>query len=265
MNTRHVRVCTVLTFIAGATASASAAAQQSPWSVSILGGDSVATAGSLRAPGTATVTDLGALDPALAGSSGTLSLDKLRYEDLFRRRYDTGLELDYSFSHSLQTYGRFSYEGLGGRTRSFGELTSASLASPSMLSARFADADNTSLELGSRYLLFTGTSWRPFAGVSLGATHLDAIRASLTSPDLSLDLQNVRFTRPGTVFSQSLEAGVEYDPSSSFGVRFSADAQHVGTPPSANDPALASLGLNAGNDARSRWAFPVSIAAAYYF
>jgi hypothetical protein len=255
----------VLALTTGAVRAAYAANKDSPWSVSILGGDSVAVTGKLRSPATSTISDLGTVDPGLAGTSGTLSLDKLRYNDLFRSRYDTGLELDYSFDENLQSYGRFSYEGLGGRTRTMAELSTPSLTTPSSLTARFADADNMSVQLGSRYYWSTGTAWRPFAGAALGATHLDAMRASLAVPDTSLDLQNVRFTRTATVFSQSLETGVEYNPNSSSGVRFCVDADHIGTPPSARDPALTELGFDSAHDAQSRWSFPVAVAATYHF
>jgi hypothetical protein len=265
MKSRQIKLFVVMSVLAGAASSAFAADEASPWSMSIIGGDSVGVTGSMRSPTTSTITDLGAVDPALAGSSGTLSLDKLRYEDLFKRKYDTGMEVDYSMNDNLQTYGRFNYEGLGGRTRTIGDLSTASLSSASPLTARFADADNTSLELGSRYFLTTGTQWRPFAGAAIGATHLDAMRASLASPDAGLDLKNVRFTRSGTVFSQSLETGVEYDPSTALGMRFGVQADHSGAPPSADDPTLQSLGFNDGNDAKSRWSFPVSLAATYHF
>jgi len=265
MKMQHVRLVTLLALTAGAVRTVQAANPDSPWALSIYGGDSVAMTGSLRTPTTTTFTDLGTLDPALAGTSGALSLDKLRYEDLFRRRYDTGLELNYSFNENLQTFGRFNYDALGGRTRTIGELTSESVATPTPLVARFGDADNMSVELGSRYYWPTGMSWKPFVGAALGATHLDSMTASLAVPDTALDEQSVRFTRAGTVFSQSLETGVEYNPNTNFGMRFSVNADHSGAPPSANDPGLTAIGFDAAHDAQSRWAFPVAVAATYRF
>src|SRR6185369_16372028 len=119
--------------------------------------------GALRTSMDAGFTDLGPLDPALSGQSGTLHLDSLKYEDIFRRRYDTGLELDYSFSDNLQSFGRFGYNSLTGRTSAIGTLESTSLAAPATIHAHFDDADSMSLQLGSRYLWATGSDWRPFA------------------------------------------------------------------------------------------------------
>lgn len=265
MNTRHVRFLAALALAGGAARGAYAADTDSPWTMSIYGGDAVGVSGRLRAPGTSSITDLGTVDPVLTGESGTLTLDKLRYDDLFRHRYDTGLELGYAFSDNLQSYGRFSYDGLTGRSRRIGSLTIDGTSSPTPLDARFADADNMSFDVGTRYFFTTNSPWRPYAGAALGATHLDAMRATLTVPDTTLDLTNLRFTRPGTVFNQSVETGVEYNPSSTFGVRFSVDADHFGAPKSAHDPSLAELGLDSSHDAEGRWTFPVAVAATYHF
>ncbi|MEP7242875.1 MAG: hypothetical protein ABI885_04240 [Gammaproteobacteria bacterium] len=134
MKTQHVRLIALLALTAGTVRSAQAANPDSPWAISLYGGDSVAITGSLRTP-TTTFTDLGTLHPTLAGTSGALSLDKLRYDDLLRRRYDTGMELSYSFSENLQTFGRFNYDSLGGRTRRIGEITGESVTTPAPLAA----------------------------------------------------------------------------------------------------------------------------------
>jgi len=265
MNTRHVRILAALALTGGLARGAVAADSNSPWTMSIYGGDSAGMSGELRAPGTLTIDDLGALDPALTGTSATLSLDKLRYDDLFRRHFDTGLELGYAFSDNLQSFGRFGYDSLGGRSRRIGSFQLEGATAPTPLDAQFADADNMSLDFGARYFFSTSTTWRPYAGASLGATHLDSIRATISVPDSTLDVRNVSFTKPSTVFSQTLETGVEYNPSSAFGVRFSVDADHIGAPRSAHDESLAELGFDSAHDAAARWDFPIAVAATYHF
>jgi opacity protein-like surface antigen len=265
MNTRNLGILASLAIIAGARAAHADTPADSPWGIAVYGGDSVTEAGHLRSPLSSTIPDLGTINPAFSGTGGTLSLDRLRYDDLFRNSFDTGLELSYSFDQNLQTYGRFSYDTLDGRTRRIGFLSTDALGGSEPLDARFADEDNKTLEIGSRYFWPTGTPWEPYAGIGLGATRLDALRANFTTPDAAIDLANVRFTRPATVFSESLEAGVEFNPNTSFGVRFSVDADHMGTPPSAQDPMLSELGYDTSHDAEGRWAFPVALAASYHF
>jgi hypothetical protein len=266
MNSRTVGLFTALALAAAAARTASADTPASPWGISIYGGDAITEAGTLRSPHTVPLTDLGTLDPSLSGTPGTIGVDKLKYSDLYHRNFDTGVELNYSFSDALQTYGRFDFESLDGRTRRIGTVSAEPLiggAEP--LRARFDDQDNKSLELGSRYFWATSTDWKPFAGFSLGATRLDAMRADLVVPDTFIDAHNVRFTRAATVFSQTVETGVEYNPNPSFGVRFSVDADHLGDQPAAHDAQLAEFGFDPGHDAKDRWSFPVAIAAAYHF
>jgi hypothetical protein len=266
MKFRSVQILAILSVVAGAARVATAAEPSSPWSLSISGGDSIDEFGSLRTPRTTDFADLGALDPTLSGTSGTLRLDKLQYEDLFRRRFDTGLELDYSFNDNLQSFGRFGYTSLGGRTTTLGQLEGGpGFDSLAAVRAHWADADNMSFQLGSRYFFSTGSDWRPFAGLAIGATHLDAMRASLTSTDLSTGLNNLHFTRSGTVFSQSLQTGVEYTPTAALGLRFGVDVDHVGRPHDTVDPQLEALGYGPNDQAHSMWSIPVSIAANYRF
>jgi hypothetical protein len=98
MDTRNVCRLAALALAAGAMPNAHADDVERPWSVSLFGGDAFGVTGSLRGAGLSTLDDLGALDPTLAGASGALSLDRLRYEDAFRRRHDLGAELAYRFS-----------------------------------------------------------------------------------------------------------------------------------------------------------------------
>ena len=265
MKSRSIQILTVVSLVAGAARVATAAEPSSPWSLSISGGDSLGQSGSLRTPSTTDFADLGALDPTLSGTSGTMRLDKLRYDDLFRRDFDAGLELDYSFNDNLQGYGRFGYASLGGRTTTIGTLDSPSFDTPAAVRARFADVDSMTFELGSRYFWNTGSNWRPFAGLALGSTRLDSMRANISSADLASDLTDVRFTRTATLFSQSVQTGVEYTPNSAFGVRLSVDADHVNRPPDADDARLTGLGFGPNDDAHTLWSFPVSIAANYRF
>ena len=74
----------------------------------------------------------------------------------------------------------------------------------------FNDTDTYSLMLGSRYYVPTGNSWRVFGGAALGATRLHDMTGTLDIPDSSTTLAGLRFARATTVFSQSVEAGIDY-------------------------------------------------------
>jgi len=81
---------------------------------------------------------------------------------MFKRKYDTGLGLDYSFHRNLQAYGRFAHEALDGRARSIGTLEGPALTSPVPFTAKFGDADNMSLQISARYSWNIASGWRAF-------------------------------------------------------------------------------------------------------
>jgi hypothetical protein len=265
MNTRTVSTLAVLAAISGAGGVAHASGETSPWRLALLAGDAIGMHGSLRAPIRATVADLGAVDPALAGESGSIALHRLQYDDMFRPRYSTGVELGYAFDDALQAYGRLGYESLDGRSRDIGAVTGESSSATGEMRARMADVHNESLELGSRYAWMPGSAWRPYAGVALGATRVDAMRGALALQAAPTAAEHVRFTRGDTVFNQRLETGVEFDPGNNVGVRLSVEADHTGLASNAHDPKLLALGYDPENEAQARWAFPVTIAATWRF
>jgi opacity protein-like surface antigen len=249
----------------GAVGTSVANAADKPWSVALYAGDSISGSGTLHSPRSANIANLGTLDPKLAGASGTLSLDKLRYHELYHNRFSTGLELGYSFTDNIMAFGRFTYDARQGRARDVGHLTSGALSAPQIATLHVGNSDSRGLEVGARYFWLAKEMWRPFVSLSLGATHTDEARGTLTVRNTAIDIHDVLFADSGTTFSQTLETGVEFAPSEQFQLRFSVRANHVGTQHSGNDPRLASLGFQAGDDASSRTDYPVALVGVYRF
>jgi opacity protein-like surface antigen len=245
----------------GVAAIPAAQAADSPWSVSVFGGGAVAEDGSLRSPETSNLSDLGSIDAALSGTTGVLRLDRLKFDDLYHNRFSAGAEVSYDYQSNMEAFTRFSYDSGDGRQRAIGSLAvGAATAQP--IDARFSDEDAWTAELGSRFYFPASETLKPFAAISIGATHLEGIKAALALPNGPLE--DVRFTRNGTVFSQSLEAGLEYAAMENLDLRFSLDATHFGAAPSVRNPTALETGFRA-DTSRDRWAFPVSIGAVYHF
>jgi opacity protein-like surface antigen len=222
--------------------------------------------GSIREPATDTIDDLGNLDPTLESNAGTLTLDRTRFGDLYDNGRELGAELGYAFSKNLEGFGRVSYDDYGGRNVQMGTLTSDAFESPSPLDADFADEKSLSLQLGARYYWAAGSQWRPFVGAALGATHMDAMTASFTVPGTNIDVPEARFSNADTVFTQSAEAGLEYEPTPSFGLRFAVDADHFGHASAADDdPGLTQLGIDSTENPGNRWTFPITLTASWRF
>lgn len=245
----------------GVAAVPAAQAADSPWSVSVFGGAAVTENGSLRSPESSTLADLGSIDAALSGTNGALHLDRLKFDHLYRNRFSAGAEVAYDYQPNMEAFTRFSYDSGDGRQRTIGSLAVGSaVARP--IDARFSDEDAWTAELGSRFYFPASENLKPFAAVSLGATHLEGVKAALALPNGPLE--DVRFTRNGTVFSQSLQAGLEYAAMPNLDLRFAVDATHFNGAPSVRDPTPLEADFRADTSS-DRWAFPVSIGAVYHF
>jgi opacity protein-like surface antigen len=243
MNAR-IRYCIFIAIGSLAASASQAAAPDTPWGVTLFGGGAVAEDGSLR----------NLHEGTLGGQA--LRMDRLDFDELYRDRFEAGAEVSYDLQPNVEAFGRFSYETGDGRVRRIGALA----AQP--IEARFADDDAWTLDLGSRFYFRTGEPLRPFAGVSLGATRVAGIKATLSSPD---EGQQVRFSRDGTVFSQSLEAGLQYAAMRNLDLRLSLDATHFDSLPSPRNPTPLEAELETRRSASDHWAFPVLLGAVYHF
>jgi len=107
--------------------------------------------------------------------------------------------------------------------------------------------------------------WLPAGTGSLGSLFGERIVAPLSVHGLFLDFEDTSFVRAGIDYSQALSAGIDYKSNSRLSFRLGIDADHLETPRDSGDPLLSPLGIDAGNESRSRWAFPVSAAMTYSF
>src|SRR4030095_15601667 len=124
MNRSCLRLLSAVALTTAAVQSAHAADdKESPWSLSAFGGSAVGFTGSLRNPEITSIPDLGTLDPGLAESSGSVTMNNVLYDDIFGHGHDVGLELGYAFSRNLEGFDRVTYEGLAGQTTAIGSLS----------------------------------------------------------------------------------------------------------------------------------------------
>ncbi len=243
MNTR-IRYCIFVALGSLAVSAAQAATPDSPWGVTLFGGGAVAENGTLRMPNEGT----------LGGQP--LRMDELDFDDLYRDRFQAGAEVSYDLQPNMEAFSRFTYESGDGRVREIGALA----AQP--IEGRFSDEDTWTVDVGSRLYFRPSETLRPFAGVALGATRVAGIKAALSLPD---EGSQVRFSRDGTVFSQRLEAGLQYAAMRNLDLRLSLDATHFGSLPKLRDPTPLEAELETRHSSSDHWAFPVSLGAVYHF
>jgi hypothetical protein len=196
--------------------------------------------------------------------TGSIVYHDLKFDDAYDHQYTMGGEFDYAFSPSLTGFGRIGYASFDGREQTVGTFTSAA-TEQSPVKATFEDTNTREYDLGARYTFMPGSSWRPFVGAALGATHLSATKADFPNIDGS-GTTRVTLGESDTVFSQRVETGLQFSPMRNFDLRLSAAANHVGTDTRSSDPNLAMVGLsNTSGEERNHWDYPVELAAAWNF
>ena len=262
---RKLRPGALSVLLAAAAPATHAATEDNPWGLQVYAGDTLGMHGDFSTNRLVSVPDLGPLIPGLAGTPGSVATETITYEDIYRSRYDVGAELSYAVTENADAYARFGYNALDGQTSTIGLITSPDLAKSAPLVGRFNDTNTYSLMLGSRYYVPTGDSWRVFGGAALGATRLHDMTGALDIPDSSTTIAGLRFARATTVFSQSLEAGVDYHAPQNLDLQFSIAGEHMGAARAGNDPQLAALGFDTTHEGDSRWTFPLTLGATYRF
>src|SRR4051794_12836537 len=117
------RISISLGLIAIASAPAAFAGTDNPWSLSFtLGSEVIPSSGRWQARHSATVANLGTIDPKLAGKSGTVIIHSRTFKDVFRDGPSASLELGYDLSSQFETFARLSYAQLDGRTTDIGDI-----------------------------------------------------------------------------------------------------------------------------------------------
>jgi len=262
---RKLRPGALSVLLAAASPTIHAATEDNPWGLQFFAGDSVGTQGDFMKSHRKDISDLGVIDPGLSGTSGSLALDTVSYDDIYKSRYDVGTELSYAVNENIEAYGRFDYNAMDGQRRSIGLVTTSDLATSMPVVGDFKDADTYTLMLGSRYYVPTGDAWKVFGGVGLGATRLPEMSGSIDIPDASLSLKGVRFARATTVFAQSLQAGIDFHTPSSVDMQFAIGANHMAAAHAGDDAQLAALGFDTTHEGGDRWSFPITLGATYRF
>lgn len=246
--------------IAAACAAASAAAQALPLtdkaSVELFGGTNASVSGDFRG------NDLAF---QLPDNAGAITYNHLNLEDAYRDKYTAGAELDFKLAPQLTAFGRAAYAEFDGASERLGTFEPQGITPLSPVMARFGDTASRELAAGVRYNFLEGARFQPFVGAALGATRLDATRATI-EPIGNLEATRIELSKPTTVFEQRVETGVQYSPWTNFDLRLTAAASHLDGAARSDDPNLALVGLdNTHGDMRGHWDYPAELGGVWHF
>lgn len=228
-------------------------------SVSISGGADFPVGGTMHDGTTATVSDLGALNPALAGVPATLQIERRSQKDVYDAAWTIGGELGYGVSDTGEVLLSLRYTEAKGKQLNVGTATAGAPVNSSFpISGDFSNYKAFSAEVGYRQYLGSGERMKPFVAAHAGATHVSAISADFTIPGAGIALNNTPFSKSSWVFSGGGEVGVSIPLSKTVSLEPEAGIQYIAGP-KGDDSALGGLGLGSINDKGERWSVPVRV------
>lgn len=247
--------------LAIATAAASPALAQSEAgriSISISGGTEFAVGGTMHDGANAPISDLGVLNPSLAGIPATLQIESRSQNDVYDNGWSIGGELGYGVSDSAEvTLGVRYLKANGNRINVGGAAAGAPVNATLPVFGDFGDYESIAVELGYRQY-FATEGLRPFVSVNAGATNISAIAADFTVPDAAITLTGVPFSKSSWAFSGGANLGLAIPLGSSASLEPEVGIRYTGGA-AGDDSALGGLGLGAINDKGKRWSVPLRV------
>ena len=84
--------------LAAAAPATHAATEDNPWGLQVYAGDTLGMHGDFSTNRAKDVPDLGPIIPGLAETPGTIALETVTYDDMYKSRYAVGAELSYALS-----------------------------------------------------------------------------------------------------------------------------------------------------------------------
>lgn len=247
----------------GILGAGAAQAEAGKWSGRILGGADFAVGGNVHRGASAPIADLGGLNPDLAGVSSTLNIGKRSQSNVYGESWGIGMELGYGLTDRSELFGSLRYSSSGSGSTQVGTAAVPALNANLPINGQFGAQENWAVELGYRQYLTDGKA-RPYLAGRAGLAFNNRINAEFDIPDANINLSNVPFYRPSTLFTGGVDVGVAIEVANGIsligetGIRYTAG-------PRGDDSALSTLGLASINDTGDRWDIPVRVGIGFAF
>lgn len=234
--------------------------EQGKFSMAVFGGADRPVSGDVHSGAIAPVSDLGPLNPALAGVSAELRIRSRTHEQIYGTAQSWGLELGYGLSDRSEVFLQARETSADdGRVR-VGAAYVPALATELDVFGRFSGYDAYTWEVGYRHFFRDGNRVRPFLAARLGATETDDIRATFEIPDAAITIEDAAFTEKKWAVSTGIDVGVLMSVSERFSITAQAGVRYIDDL-EGDDSAIGGLGLGSINDTGKRVSVPVSVAA----
>lgn len=228
-------------------------------SLSVDAGGSFAVGGTMHDGAIAPVSDLGILNPNLAGIPATLQIQRRGQNDVFDTAWSIGGELGYGLSETSEVLLSLRYmKASGNRINVGGAAAGAPVNATLPVFGNFGDYKALSVALGYKTYLGGGSGIKPFLAGRVGAARISAISADFTVPDANIALNGVPFSKASWVVTGGADLGVSIPVNAQFRIEPEVGIEYIDGA-KGNDSALGGLGLGNINNKGTRWSMPVRV------
>jgi hypothetical protein len=224
---------------------------------SIQGGTEFSIDGDVHTGVNAPVADLGPLNPALAGVSAELRIEKKSQNKIYGESYNIGGELAYGLSDNSEVFGSYRYNYTGRGTAQVGNAFVAATNQTLPITGEFGKYKSHNVELGYRQYFGEG-ALQPYGAVRGGIGFVDKINANFTIPAANIAINNARFYKKSTVFTGGADLGVSYDVGTNVSIQAEAGLRYA-SKLNDEDADIGGLGLASINNSGDRLSIPVTL------
>ncbi len=239
-------------------ASAIAKPQAGKLSGAVNGGVDFPISGDVHKGATATVANLGPLNPALAGVAGELRVEKRSQKAIYKRGYNIGVELAYGLSDQSELFGSVRHTWTErGRAQVGNAVAPPTSTTLLPINATFGRYKSDNIELGYRQYFGEG-GVQPYGAIRGGIGFVDKINASFAIPAASIAINNARFYKKSTTYSAGLDLGVSYDVGTNVSIMAETGLRYQ-SKLNDDDRDLAGLGLAGINNTGNRLSVPITL------
>lgn len=242
--------------------SALAGPTKGQFSVRLMAGADLPVGGALHNGASVPVANLGTLNPALNGVSGTLDVQQRGWQRFIDGGFAGNVELGYGLSDNSEVFGALRYQEAGRGGNQVGVVQVPALNAALPITGVFTSGEAWSGEIG--YRRYFGSVIKPYVAARAGVTFTDSLSADLAVPAAAIALNGVPFYRSSVSATGGVDLGVAIplaktvDFNIETGIRYTTGLR-------GDDAALAGLGLGALNDAGARWDVPARAGLTFRF
>jgi hypothetical protein len=223
----------------------------------ISGGVEFPVDGDVHKGATAPIANLGPLNPALAGVSAELRVEKRSFKKIYGETYNAAIDLNYGISDSGEVFGSVRHNRAGRGTVQVGNAFVAATNQTLPINATFSKYRATSVEAGYRQYFGSGTV-QPYGAVRAGVGFVNKINASFAIPAASIAINDARFYKKSTIFTGGLDLGLSYDVGANVAIQAETGLRY-GSKLRGDDADIAGLGLASINNTKGRLSVPISL------